>query len=379
MTDVILTVNVGSSSVKCSVHDLASSPVCLRRGEIAGIGSLSPTLAIGELTEAPPGHIDDHASALEALICRLIEAEYGWRVHATVHRIVHGGTLFTAPAPMTEHALGLLEAFIPFAPLHQPRNLNAVRHVMHKYPDAHHVGCFDTAFHSTLPELASAYALPKRVREKGFRRYGFHGLSYQSILHRLNSEHAELVQAPIIIAHLGSGSSLCAVRDGRSVATTMGLTALDGVPMGTRSGSIDPGLVLLLARDPQFGVDRTEWLLYKDSGLKGLSGLSGDLRELRAAKTHETAFALEYYAERIAQSVAALSVPLGGLEALVFTGGIGANDDAIRSGIVQRLSHMSSFKVLAFQTDEEGVMAREAAALLSSGRFPTNPLSDQGL
>jgi acetate kinase len=367
MIDMLLTVNAGSSSLKFAAYELGTEPRQLVSGKITGIGT-KPAISIdGEADRAAAG-VSDLDSALGLVNGWLSAHAQGRRVGAVVHRVVHGGEGFTSPVIVDEAVVRRLEALTPFAPLHQTGNLDGIRKFAASHPHALQVACFDTAFHATLPPIARTFPLPADLRGKGLRRYGFHGLSYEAILHRLRLERPDLANRRLIVAHLGSGSSLCAIREARSIATTMGLTALDGVPMGTRSGGLDPGLVLYLARD--LGIDATQRLLYNDCGVKGLSGISADFKTLRRSPETAAAFALEVYCERVAEAAAALTVSLGGLDALVFTGGIGANDPQTASEVVRRLAHLQPFEVLAMETDEEGVMARAGAALMRNAGTP---------
>jgi acetate kinase len=310
----------------------------------------------------------DAAEAGALLETLLRERAAGWTIRAVAHRVVHGGAAFTAPAIVDEAVLARLAELVPFAPMHQPANLDAIRRFAAAFPGAAQIACFDTAFHAGAPRLARTFALPAHFFDEGLRRYGFHGLSYQYVAEHLSRTRPDLARGRVIAAHLGSGASLCAMKAGASVATTMGLTALDGVPMGTRPGALDAGLVLHLAR--AHGVDAVEQMFYRDAGLKGLSGLSGDMRVLRASAAPEARFAIDVFVARVAEAAAALTVALGGVDALVFTGGIGANDAAAREAVIAKLTHLGAFAVLAFDTDEEAVMAKAAAEVLVNDAAP---------
>jgi acetate kinase len=362
MGDVVVTVNAGSSSLKFAAFALGDLSALLR-GEIERIGA-DARLAIAGEAET---HVDarDAAEAV-ALMETVLDARAAtWTIRAVAHRVVHGGVAFTAPVIADEAVLTKLNELTPFAPMHQPANLDAIRRFAAAFPAAAQIACFDTAFHASTPRVAQTFALPSHFFDEGLRRYGFHGLSYQYVAEHLESVRPDLAQGRVIVAHLGSGASLCAMKAGASVATTMGLTALDGVPMGTRPGALDAGLVLHLARE--HGVDAVELMLYRDAGLKGLSGVSSDMRALRASTQPAARFAIDVFVARVAEAAAALTVALGGLDALVFTGGIGANDAATRDEVTAKLRHLGGFEVLAFDTDEEVVMAAAARTRLRHG------------
>lgn len=362
MADVVVTVNAGSSSLKFAAFAL-DGPTAILRGEIERIGAdarLAVDGAEATRTEAP-----DAGAALTVLESLLRERSRNWTIHGIAHRVVHGGAAFVAPVIADEGALAGLAALVPFAPMHQPVNLDAIRRLGAAFLGAPQIACFDTAFHATVPRIAQTFALPARFYDRGLRRFGFHGLSYQFIAEHLACERPDLAAGRVIAAHLGSGASLCAMKAGKSVATTMGLTALDGVPMSSRPGALDPGFVLHLARE--HGVDAVERMLYEEAGLLGLSGLSGDMRILRGSPAPDARFAIDVFVSRVAEAAAALAVPLGGLDALVFTGGIGANDAATRAEVSARLLHLGDFEILAIETDEESIMAKAARALLGCG------------
>jgi acetate kinase len=333
------------------------------RGEVERIGADARLAIAGEAEK----NVDasDAAEAVALLETLLGARAANWTIRAVAHRVVHGGALFTEPTIADDAVLARLDELTPFAPMHQPANLDAIRRFATAFPAAPQIACFDTAFHATAPRAAQTFALPSHVFDEGLRRFGFHGLSYQYVAEHLARVRPDLAQGRVIAAHLGSGASLCAIKAGASLATTMGLTALDGVPMGTRPGAIDAGLVLHLAR--RQGVDAVERMLYREAGLKGLSGLSGDMRVLRASSQPTARFAIEVFVARVAEAAAALTVALGGLDALVFTGGIGANDAATRDEVAAKLRHLSAFEVLAFDTDEEAVMAAAARSRLHYG------------
>lgn len=365
MIPTILTLNAGSSSLKFRVfaHD---GLALLARGAVSRIGGeaeLRAALTHGPETRLALPRGSDHAAALQALLDFVDAHDDGWRMRAVAHRIVHGGTKYTRSTLITPQVLQDLQALIPLAPLHQPHNLAAIaasRRLVGAVPD---VACFDTAFHTGRDPLFTHFALPPEYYDKGLRRYGFHGLSYQWLAHVLAKQHPALHQGRVIAAHLGNGASLCAMRGGRSVDTTMGMTAVDGVPMGTRSGAVDPGAILLMQRSFGMRVEEIEDLIYNRSGLLGLSGKSNDVAALLADGTPESRFALDFFAVKCAQAAAALAVSLGGIDAMVFTGGIGENAAPVREAILRRMAPLGRFETLVIPADEERMMAMEAIAL----------------
>jgi len=298
--------------------------------------------------------------------------------------VVHGGVEFAGPVILDPEVVQSLETLIPLAPLHQPHNLAGVKAAMTWFPDAVQVGCFDTAFHRGHPWVNDTFALPRALYEEGIRRYGFHGLSYEYItaeLARLAPHHAA---GRLVAAHLGNGASLCGIRNGRSIGSTMGFTALDGLPMGTRSGQLDPGVVLYLITEKGLSPDEVTTLLYKESGLKGLSGLSQDMRTLEASDSLEARQAIEYFVTRIRREIGAMAALIGGLDALVFSGGIGEHSAHIRWEVSRQFdwlgleldpernrksdvvisSDLSRVRVFVIATDEEQMIARHTVELL---------------
>ena len=303
------------------------------------------------------------------------------------HRVVHGGAEYSDPQVLTPALLARLETFVPLAPLHQPHNLAGIRALLMARPDLPQVACFDTAFHHGQPELATLFALPRRYRDEGVRRYGFHGLSYEYITGALAGAMATPATGRVVVAHLGNGASLCAMQDGRSVASTMGFTAVEGLPMGTRSGSVDPGVLLYLMEQHGLGARELTDLLYKQSGLLALSGFSNDMRDLLASSEPAAKLAVDYFCYRIARELGSLAAALGGLEALVFTGGIGEHAAAVREQVclqsawlgidldtaantrhAQRITRPDSrTTVWVLPTNEELVIARHTRRLLLAG------------
>ena len=348
----VLAVNAGSSSVKAALFDGGAEA---GRGRVSRLRGDPVLRACEEETPLPRG-IGARDAAL-ALAERLGAGAPG----AVAHRIVHGGGR-ARPEVLTDDALGALEALTPLAPLHQPGSVAIARALRDAMPEAVHVGCFDTAFHQTIPARRQTFAVPEALRPEGVRRYGFHGLSYEGTARWLRAERPDLGR--VVALHLGSGASLCAMRDARSVATSMSLTPLDGLPMGTRSGALDPGYLIWLMRQGR-GPDEIEDALYRRSGLLGLSGVSNDVRDLRASEDPRAAEALEAFAEAAAETTAGYTAILGGLDAVVFSGGIGENDEAMREAVCGRLAHLPPFETLVRPADEEAVMAAQAAALLA--------------
>jgi acetate kinase len=313
------------------------------RGQIEGIGArpsftardAQGTKLADQALEASQGR--DQGACLAFLASWLQQSMQDAQLVGVGHRVVHGGTRYSAPVRINRTVLGELEALVTLAPLHQPFNLAPIRALLESRPGLGQVACFDTAFHRTQPILAELFALPRRYYDDGVRRYGFHGLSYEYIAQQLPNVAPEIALQRVVAAHLGNGVSLCAMQEGRSVATTMGFTALDGLPMGTRCGDLDPGVVIYLARERGMSVDQIESLLYRQSGLLGLSGLSNDMRELLASDTPDARLAVDYFVYRVARGVGGLAGALGGLDALVFTAGIGENSPEIRARVCWRL------------------------------------------
>ncbi len=347
---LILVVNTGSSSLKFQVFDLAAGALqCVIRGLIEGLGTTprirawrgdgSDLPAEGfTLTKASPiAQVGTQAVAFDAL--------WGWlgaqldraRLVGVGHRVVHGGSLHSRPVLVDAAVLADLEGLAALAPLHQPHNLAPIHSLLALRPDLPQVACFDTAFHRTQPIEAELFALPMHFYDEGVRRYGFHGLSYEYVGRRIAEVAPQAAAGRVIVAHLGNGASMCALRGGRSLATTMGFTALDGLPMGTRSGNLDPGVLLHLARERAMSLDQIEALLYQQSGLLGLSGLSADMRVLQASSEPRARLAIDYFTYRVAREAGSLAAALGGLDALVFTAGIGEHSAPVRAAVCDRL------------------------------------------
>jgi acetate kinase len=387
----ILILNAGSSSLKFAVYDVASRLVLQLSGQISGLG-LAPQLAAQS-----PGQdrlvedwsdVDNGRAALERLFDWLEATRWADGMVAVGHRIVHGGRDFVAPTALTPDALHRLQALSSLAPLHQPFNLAAVNAAAARFPRILQVGVFDTAFHAGQPRIARLYALPRDLIDAGLVAYGFHGLSYDYIAGVLREEHGPQAGGRCIVLHLGSGVSLCALKDGESIATTMGFSALDGPPMSTRSGSLDPGLVLHLLQTRGMTADAVSDLLYNRSGLLGVSGLSGDMITLLASDNPHARQAIELYVYRIALEIGSLAAALGGLDTLVFTAGVGENAAPIRAAIAQKSGWLgvrldpaanhgsrsrissaeSAVSVKVIPTDEQLIIARGVLALLDAPR-----------
>lgn len=384
----ILTVNAGSSSIKFGLYGAGAEPALRAQGQVEGIG-IAPRLIARDadgvvLADDPYPVGGGHGQALAKIIDLLDLAYAGAPIAVVGHRVVHGGAAFSAPVRLDASVVAALEAFVPFAPLHQPHNLASVNAAMEAFPDAVQVACFDTAFHRDQPWVADTYGLPRRYYDQGVRRYGFHGLSYTYIVGALRRVAPDIAAGRVVIAHLGNGASMCGVLNGRPMGSTMGFTAVDGLPMGTRSGQIDPGVLLWMIGDQGMSAAAVSDLLNRESGLKGLSGISSDMRALLASEAPEAAEAVAYFVHRCRREVGALSAALGGLDALVFTGGIGEHAAPVRAAICEgfawaglsldadRNDHSETLisrddsvvRVYVVPTDEEIVIARACNSFL---------------
>jgi acetate kinase len=335
---LVAVLNAGSSSIKFGVYKRASSPELILRGQVEGIG-VSPRAKVFDAAskvlaeEAFEAGGFDHDAAVGAIMKITTRWLDGGDLTAVGHRIVHGGAHYSAPVVMTADVLAALTELIPLAPLHQPHNLAPIRAIRARRPELPQVACFDTAFHCSQAPIAQAFAIPRRYSEEGIRRYGFHGISYEYVASRLAEIAPEIADARLIVAHLGNGASLCAMQAGKSVASTMGFTAVDGIVMGTRCGSLDPGVMVHLM--DRYGLDARglEDLIYRESGLLGVSGVSSDMRELRASGAAAAKEAIDLFVYRIVREIGSLAAALGGLDGLVFTAGIGENDAATRAEV----------------------------------------------
>jgi acetate kinase len=382
-------INAGSSSVKFSFYQGERR---ILTGQVDGIGARPSASAIGpngekleppDLSATPP---TVPSEVLPAILPWARERLDNRRLDALGHRVVHGGLHHSRPARVTPELLAELEALVPLAPLHEPHNLAPIKMAMTLNPGLPQVACFDTAFHRTAPDVEQAFALPYSFYEEGIRRYGFHGLSYEYIASVLPEHAPEIANGRVVVAHLGNGCSACALRNRISVATTMGFTALDGLPMGTRCGELDAGVVLHLIQQKGMSAEALVDLLYRRSGMLGLSGISSDFRELLASDNPRARFAVEVFCYRVAGHIASLAAALGGLDGIVFTAGVGENAAPVRSAICRacgwlgldldeaangdqklRISTPGS-RVAAYviKTDENLMIARHARALVGT-------------
>lgn len=385
MSGVILTLNAGSSSIKFALYGVGADPVPEASGMIDAIGPdarLVLTPEGGEKTVTTLGRTD-HLAGVTAILTALQPLLDGRAVLGIGHRIVHGGPDIDGPRVLDDALLGHLATLQPLAPLHQPHNLAAVHAARAAFPNAVQVGAFDTAFHRGHPRVHDLFALPRRYYDKGVRRYGFHGLSYDFIAGLMARDYPDLARGKVIVAHLGNGASLAGLDHGRSISSTMGFSALEGLCMGTRPGQVDPGVLLYLMKEEGMGYEDLTRLLYKESGMLGLSGISHDMRELLASDAPEAAEAIAYYCARLAREIGAMAAVLGGIDALVFTGGVGENAAPIRACALEGLGflglslndeqnarnaraiHAGAVPVLVLPTDEEQVIARAAMTCLS--------------
>jgi len=392
--DAVLVFNSGSSSIKFGLFDIATADPALKCKGLIDEQEKAPRIVVTDTSgkaiyekRRPPG--EGESNGLLADIFAWIE-DYlaGGRLAAVGHRIVHGGRDFSQPVIINDQTLTAMEALTPLAPLHQPRCLAPVRAVRSLHPALLQIACFDTAFHHGLAPPVSRFAIPRYFEERGIRRYGFHGLSFEYVASRIVALAPEWAHKRTVVAHLGNGASLCALHNGKSLDTTMGLTPLDGLVMGTRCGTIDPGVLLYLLQEEKMSADALQHLLYEKSGLLGVSGLSADMRTLLASREVPAREAVDLFAFRVAAQVAVMTNTLAGLDALVFTGGIGEHSPEIRRQICDHLAWLgvqldavanangqldisakdSKVEVLVIATSEETTIARHCAALLDSGR-----------
>jgi len=394
MNDYTVVVNAGSSSLKFSVYRRAESDswTLEARGQVEGIGT-SPKFSAKDGADKPIGDvaldptIRDARAALGFVANWLRDRYHGAHVCGVGHRVVHGGAQYSGPTIVTPEVLENLRALIPLAPLHQPYNLSAIEAVWERLPGVAQVVCFDTSFHRGQPAVAQLVPLPREIRDAGVQRYGFHGLSYEYIASVLPSVAPEIAGGRVVVAHLGSGASLCALKGGKSVDSTLGFTALDGLCMGTRPGALDPGVVLYLFQALGLSVKEVETILYKKSGLIGISGISNDMRSLLASSEPNARLALDYFVYRAAKEIAAMTAALGGIDGLVFTAGIGENSPEIRKRICvasawlgveldedanarkapRITSQASKVPAWVIPTNEELMIARHTGALLGLG------------
>jgi acetate kinase len=391
--DAILVVNAGSSSVKFQIFDSSApdAPRRLLKGKVDGIGA-RPRLR-AEASDGSP-LVDQSYAATEvadvptatAVAAEWLRQTPGIELIAVGHRVVHGGPDYDRSVLIDKNVLARLERYVALAPLHQPNNLAVIRALLTLRPELAQVACFDTAFHRSHSAVVDHYAIPESYYREGVRRYGFHGISYEYIAARLKEIAPDVAKGRVIVAHLGSGASMCALAGGRSIESTMGFTALDGLPMGTRSGQIDPGVLLYMLAERGMSTKALEDLLYRESGLKGMSGLSNDMRELEASDAPTALLAIEHFVYRIGLNAGLLAAALGGLDTFVFTAGIGENSSMIRSRVAEKLvwlgalcdpaannaarlviSHPhSKVRLYVMPTDEELMIARHALSLVAA-------------
>ena len=378
MHDYALVLNAGSSSLKFCVYarPQANDWHLESRGQIEGIGASPRILARDAdgktLIDQPPSTpVHDGAGALEALAVWLRSMFGGGRVLGVGHRVVHGGARYTGPVIVTGQVLAELHGLIPLAPLHQPHNLAAIEAVSERLPGTPQVACFDTSFHRTQSTLAELIALPDEICQAGVRRYGFHGLSYEYIATALPRMAADIARARVIVAHLGNGASLCALRDGKSVDSSLGFTALDGLCMGTRPGEVDPGVILYLFQNLGLSAPEVETILYKKSGLLAISGVSSDMRDLLASSEAKARLAVDYFVYRAAKEIGALAAVLGGIDGLVFTAGIGENSAEIRRRICESSAWLG-IKLDAEANARNALRISVAESRVSVWVIPTN-------
>lgn len=378
MADAIVVLNAGSSSIKFSLFlaDRANLELELH-GQVEGVytaphfiakkrdGSIAAEKSWGE------GARLGHDGALDHLVAYL-QCELGHHQLIGVgHRVVHGGLDYKAPVLVDAKVASTIEKLVPLAPLHQPHNLAPIQWLLERVPDLPQVACFDTSFHSTNPEVAQRFALPQVLHDAGVRRYGFHGLSYEYIASVMAEFDAGAAAGRVVVLHLGNGSSMCAIQAGRSVATTMGFTALEGLPMGTRSGSLDPGAILHLMNQHGMDARAIEKLLYNQSGLLGVSGISSDMRTLLASNNQRARLAVDLYCYRVGRELGSLVAALGGVDAIVFTGGIGENSAAIR----ERVCHDAAWLGVELDSTANsagGPRITGSASTVSAWSIPTN-------
>lgn len=393
MRDGILVINAGSSSIKFSLYlgNGEDKPLLSSRGQVEGINVAPHFVAC-----APDGAMlaerrwDDAKMSHQDLFAHLLAWVEGHLEGATLrvagHRVVHGGPRHSAPVVVDDAVLAELEELVPLAPLHQPHNLAPIRALRRIHPELTQVACFDTAFHRTNPRVAESFALPRALAEEGVRRYGFHGLSYEFIARQMTVVAPDLAEGRVAVAHLGSGASMCAIKGGRSVTSTMGFTALDGLPMGTRTGTLDPGVILYLLQQKGMDAKAIETLLYKQSGLLGVSGISNDMRVLLASDDPHAAEAVDLFVYRIVRELGSLAAAMEGLDALVFTAGIGERSPEIRARVCARAAWMgirldeeanrrgagristsdSPVPVFVIPTDEEMMIAKHSRAVVKA-------------
>ena len=392
MTRHVVTLNAGSSSIKFALFEASGAALTsVAIGEVEMRGEqrhIAVHDGAGALTHEATWPGDDggfHVDALARILAWRRQAFPQAEVVAAGHRVVHGGIHYAAPVLVTDAVLAELRTLIPLAPLHQPHNIAGIVAAQRAWPHVQQVACFDTAFHRAHPFVNDVFALPRRFYDEGVRRYGFHGLSYEYVTGRLRDIAPLHAAGRVVVAHLGNGASMCAIRDGQSIASSMGFTALDGLPMGTRCGQLDPGVVLYLMQEKQMSADAITDLLYRESGLKGLSGVSQDMRELEASDRPEARQAIEYFVFRIRRELGGLAAVLKGIDAIVFCGGIGEHAWQVRERVLEGMewigveidraanrdsaqvisSECSRVRVFVIPTDEEAMIATHTLATIA--------------
>lgn len=353
-TKHIVTINAGSSSIKFAVYEFTHQLNKSINGQVENISTL-PVMKIYDATGnmIKDVHFDQKVSYeyfYELLVSAFESNQFNYSIVGAGHRVVHGGTKFNAPVLVNDGIVEELKKYIPFAPLHQPYNLKAIETVSHLYPEMPQVACFDTSFHCTHPVVCDLFGLPRKLTDAGIKRYGFHGLSYEYIMHQFRKLYPDKINSKIIVAHLGNGSSMCAIHHAKSIDTTMGFTALDGLLMGTRCGSLDPGVVIYLMEYHHMTPKQIETMLYKESGLLGVSGITHDMRKLLQDKNDSAHQAIDLYVYRIRRELGALASVLGGIDHLVFTGGIGEHAWQIRERVCENNEWLS----LSIDKDKNG-------------------------
>lgn len=364
MSKLLLALNVGSSSVKFALFGLTSDLPVHLQGSVKNIGT-QPTLILSGKEKRT---LEPSTTQEEAIGLILKEIGPIDQLSAAVHRVVHGGKIYSEPTLIDQGVLETLKNFISLAPLHQPHNLAGIEILAKLLPNLPQIATFDTAFHMGRCALTTTYALPASLRHEGIQRYGFHGLSYEWTARTLAQERPEIAQSRIVAAHLGSGVSVCALHKGKSVDTSMGMTTLEGPPMGTRSGNLDPGALLYMIDSLGMSTREITKCLYQESGLKGLSGISGDVKALLESNDPNAFFALEHFAFRVSQYMAMMVVSLGGVDAFVFTGGIGEKAPTIRSNILHHLAFLGHIPSHVIVANEELMMAMHAYACLKKNK-----------
>lgn len=364
----ILTLNIGSSSIKLQLFSRDNLERILK-GKVYNFYE-QPLFEYEVFANPVSTHKQQlakgftHENGLSLVLNWLFQENQAWQISVVVHRIVHGGLDFNTHVIIDDRVLEGLKALRALAPLHQHYQVLAIEAVRRISKDLIQIACFDTVFHFSRSEIYTQYALPKVIRDRGVYKYGFHGLSYEWIVYYLRQKHPTLASGRLVVAHLGSGSSLCAIQNGKSVDTTMGFTPLDGLVMGSRSGSIDPSIVIYMIRELGYSNDEVEYILNNQSGLLGLSEISSDVRQLEESEDPKAKFALKYFCNRISQMIGMMIVTMGGVDGIIFTGGIGEHSVLVRKMVLGSLTFFPPFETHVVSTNEEWMMAKHSAAIL---------------